>query len=373
MRLLSSEVWLLAGEPTRAVPLLSPADTRKVLSLGDVSIMTPLLRWLDVAGEAEQWALTQAMLVDKECRWASGGMTFMTWEEPLASLLGRCARWQGRVADAEVLFQQAIDDSDRAGGLPYAAWGRLELAELLLEGAPQQRDPERIRGLLGHAALTAERLGMPGLEERVQNALARVDASGNAAAEREPVRSAVHAPGADTRGSAGPRLAPRLQRDGEAWLLQGGEREVRLKDSRGVQWLHELLERPGQEIHVLDLVAPGQHDSGDAGELLDREAIDEYRRRLADLSEEIAEAEGFNDFGRAAALTEERDFLLRELSRGVGLGGRERRAGAAAERARVNVQRRLRDALSRIAAQAPELGRELERAITTGVFCRYSP
>jgi hypothetical protein len=280
------------------------------------------------------------------------------------------------VADAQRLFAQAIDDSERAGGLPYAAWGRLELAELLLEVASFEREAERVRELLGHAAHTAERLGMPGLEERVGRALARVEAAGAAgiaATGADGGMFAATTPVAAVSLSVAPASAPRLKRDGEAWVLQDGEREVRLKDSRGVQWLHELLERPGQEIHVLDLVAPGQQDRGDAGEHLDSEAIQQYRRRIADLSEEINEAEGFNDVGRSSALTEERDFLLRELSRAVGLGGRERRAGAAAERARVNVQRRLRDALSRIAAQAPELGRELERAITTGVFCRYSP
>jgi tetratricopeptide (TPR) repeat protein len=361
-RLLTSEVWLLAGEPARAAPLLSRADTLSILSLADVSIMTPLIRWLEVKGDAEQWALTRATLEHKECRWATGGMTFMTWEEPVATLLGRCARQQGRLADAQALFQQAIDDSERAGGLPQAAWGRLDLAELLLEVAPQGREHERVRELLRHAAQTAERLGMPGLEESVRRALARVDpAIGEAG--RDPQR-----PASDT-----PSPTPRLERDGEAWVLHGGEREVRLKDSRGVQWLHELLERPGQDVHVLDLVAPGRHDHGDSGELLDTEAINQYRRRLAEVSEELEEAEGWSDLGRSAALTEEHDFLQRELSRAVGLGGRERRAGAAAERARVNVQRRLRDALSRIAAQAPELGRELERAITTGVFCRYSP
>jgi hypothetical protein len=39
----------------------------------------------------------------------------------------------------------------------------------------------------------------------------------------------------------------------------------------------------------------------------------------------------------------------------------------------VNVQRRLRDAVRRIAQQDPELGRHLERSVRTGTFCRYEP
>jgi hypothetical protein len=57
----------------------------------------------------------------------------------------------------------------------------------------------------------------------------------------------------------------------------------------------------------------------------------------------------------------------------VGLGGRSRRSGSDAERARVNVQRRLRDALRRIAELNPEIGRHLEDSVRTGTFCQYSP
>lgn len=361
-RLLSGEAWLLAGEPARATMLLSRGDTELVLKLADVSIMTPLVRWLEAMGKPEQWPLARAVLEQKESRFASGGMTFMTWEEPVASLLGRCAKQEGRVAEARALFERAIEESELAGSPPYAAWARWELAELLLETAPGA-EAAHIRELLERAAHTAEHLGMPGLEERARRALARSERSAPAVS----VSAATHAP-------AAPDAAlPRLERDGEGWVLSRGERTVRLKDSRGVQWLHELLQRPGQEVHVLDLVGSGHLDLGDAGELLDTDAIKDYRRRLSELSEELEEADGFNDLGRRAALASEREFLERELSRAVGLGGRERRAGAAAERARVNVQRRLRDALGRISAQAPDLGDELERAITTGVFCRYRP
>jgi hypothetical protein len=50
-----------------------------------------------------------------------------------------------------------------------------------------------------------------------------------------------------------------------------------------------------------------------------------------------------------------------------------RRAAAATERARVNIQRRLRDAMQRIAAQDAELGRHLDWAVRTGTFCCYDP
>jgi non-specific serine/threonine protein kinase len=80
-----------------------------------------------------------------------------------------------------------------------------------------------------------------------------------------------------------------------------------------------------------------------------------------------------NDAGRAARARAEREALADELARGVGLGGRERVAGAAAERARVNVQRRLKDALERISAADATMGRHLTRSVKTGMFCSYEP
>ena len=114
-------------------------------------------------------------------------------------------------------------------------------------------------------------------------------------------------------------------------------------------------------------------DSGDAGELLDKEAIAEYRARLRALEDDLSEAESWNDAGRAARARAERDAIAAELARGVGLGGRGRRASAAAERARVNVQRRIRGAIKMIGQNLPALGAYLEGTVKTGTFCSYEP
>jgi non-specific serine/threonine protein kinase len=105
--------------------------------------------------------------------------------------------------------------------------------------------------------------------------------------------------------------------------------------------------------------------------VLDAAAKADYRERLESLKEELDEARSFNDAGRASALHEELDFIAGELAAGVGLGGRSRKAASNAERARVNVQRRLKDALARIEEQSPELGRRLARAVRTGTFCVF--
>jgi hypothetical protein len=60
-------------------------------------------------------------------------------------------------------------------------------------------------------------------------------------------------------------------------------------------------------------------------------------------------------------------------TRAVGLGGRDRRAASHAERARLNVSRAIRAAMSNLARDNPSLGRHLAATIRTSRYCSYSP
>jgi hypothetical protein len=139
---------------------------------------------------------------------------------------------------------------------------------------------------------------------------------------------------------------------------------------------------------VLDLVAAetggGQVDTGqaailpwsafgDAGEILDARAKDAYRRRLAEIEDDIDQARAIGDAERAAQADAERDFLVRELARAFGLGGRDRRAASASERARAGVTRAIRQEIARIGEHHPQLGEHLNHTIRTGTYCAYHP
>jgi multidrug resistance efflux pump len=114
-------------------------------------------------------------------------------------------------------------------------------------------------------------------------------------------------------------------------------------------------------------------DLGDAGELLDATAKAAYKARLEELQAELDEAEGFNDAVRASKARQEMDFLVGELARAVGLGGRDRRAASHAERARLNVTRAIRAAMANLARANPSLGQHLSSTIRTGGYCSYTP
>jgi hypothetical protein len=147
-----------------------------------------------------------------------------------------------------------------------------------------------------------------------------------------------------------------------------------LRDTKGIQWLAVLVSRPRESLHVLELVAPGRRvPDSDAGELLDSQAIASYKKRLSEVTAELDRVEELADLGQLERIRAEQEFLRTELSRAVGLGQRARRASSTAERARINVQRRLRDAVRRVTSLDAELGQHFGRAVSTGCYCSYRP
>ena len=312
------------------------------------------------AGPLELAAKLFDMLLPAADRDVMLGMTQMTWAGPATRLLALLAARLGRWESAWTYFEAAIARAHKLNAGPILARTRYEFARALLaRGAPG--DLERARPLLGAAHDAAQALQLSGLS--------RLSAA----------RLATLTPSPAVLSS--PPFA--MTAEGEYWTLQYEGDTFRLKDSLGLRYLARLLAEPDREIHVLDLVgerdgAPDGPmaptiDTGDAGELLDGEARDNYRRRLDDLRDTLAEAESFGDTTRAARAREEIDFLAAELGRAVGLGGRARRAGSAAERARSAVQRRIKNALERVSESSPALAAYLAKTVKTGNFCVYRP
>jgi tetratricopeptide (TPR) repeat protein len=193
----------------------------------------------------------------------------------------------------------------------------------------------------------------------------------------------------DTRDEQPAASVNVFRREGDYWSVSFEGHTVRVRDLKGMRYLARLLADPGREYHVLDLVAAetgsgAQPDSsraaglprstlGHAGEGLDAQAKDAYRRRLAEIDDDLEQARAIGDAERAAQADVEREFLVRELARAFGLGGRDRPAASASERARAAVTRAVRQAMTRIAEHHPQLGQHLSRTIRTGTYCAYVP
>ncbi|KOX14528.1 ATPase [Saccharothrix sp. NRRL B-16348] len=167
------------------------------------------------------------------------------------------------------------------------------------------------------------------------------------------------------------RTVREFRRDGDVWALSYGGVTVRMPDSKGLRDLHVLLGSPGEPVAAVALLAPEAVASARLGgdPVLDDEAKSRYRRRLAQLDDEIDRA--FDD-DRAAALDRERAALLDELRAAAGLAGRTRRLGDEAERARKAVTARIRDTLRKLDDRHPGLAAHLRDTVSTGATCVYS-
>jgi tetratricopeptide (TPR) repeat protein len=287
---------------------------------------------------------------------ALGGHVSVSYEGPVDRLLGLLEGALGRHDAAEQKLRSTLALAERRGFDAWIAQGQFDLGNLLANASPS-RLPEA-RAAWKTAAVLAEKCGMVGLLTRAEARLAGVGAA-PASLRREPTVPA--------------KLL--MVREGELYRLEHGARSARIRASRGAELLARLVDAPHQEIHVLALAADDNAPltESNAGDTVDRAALRQYRARLVELEELVAEAERRGDAGRAESLGRERSALERELSRGLGLGGRARQAGSSTERARVNVQRRLKDALERVAEASPELGAWLGRSLRTGTYCSFNP
>src|SRR5262245_35992442 len=167
-----------------------------------------------------------------------------------------------------------------------------------------------------------------------------------------------------------------LRPEGGTWHIQYDDTDVHVPDLKGLWHLRELLARPHQPVSALSLVAASSDapiSVSDAGPMIDREALRQYRQRLADLDDELDAAARRGDRARQEERTAERDALIAELKRATGLGGRPRRAGSPAEKARLNVTRTIRHAITDLATREPTLAAHLDESIVTGVSCCYEP
>ena len=173
-----------------------------------------------------------------------------------------------------------------------------------------------------------------------------------------------------------PTASATLRPEGGVWRISFNGTSVHVPDMKGLWHLRELVSRPRVPVQALTFIAAATEDAvlvGDAGPVLDREALRQYRTRLAELDQELDDAEAKHDVGRHAKRSTEREALVKELARATGLGGKPRRTGSSTERARLNVTRTIRHAIAHLSTVLPELAAHLDESIATGVSCCYEP
>ena len=198
---------------------------------------------------------------------------------------------------------------------------------------------------------------------------------------------------------AGKDSRPAFRKDGEKWTVRFDNRAVHMGDRVGMEYIAYLLRRPGQEISIASLYdAVRGVPSSEQGNryarmseeelkkerlsisngatrdaLADPRTLRECQRRLLELKEEIEEAEGWHDFGRASVLREELEKYGAFLSSCTDHRGRPRRSSDRSEKIRKSVSKAISRAASAIAKQHESLGRHLQNSIRTGDYASYQP
>ena len=269
----------------------------------------------------------------------------------IAASLGNLAGALGDLERARAHFESALVITTRTGAVVARAWTSYWYGRMLARAGSADAAQH-----LDAAIRDATAAGMERFVARCR------DAAGPKPTTPATVPSAPR-----------PALPWTIAERAGSWLVEVANRSFLVPNLRGMTLLARLAAAPHVEIHSLELVSGSDADGGDAGEVLDSTARSAYRKRLATLADELEDAEARGDAARAETIRDEHEALVKELSRAVGLGGKVRRAGAATERARVTAQRRLREAIRKIADLDGELGSHLDAAIRTGTFCVYRP
>ncbi|MGH7857169.1 MAG: hypothetical protein ACREQY_07520, partial [Candidatus Binatia bacterium] len=202
---------------------------------------------------------------------------------PVAHFLGMLAATMGARKKAAEHFEYALEMEARMRMPATRARTQYEYGRTFLRGN-RPDDAERGAKLLEAALETARALGMKLLEEKLSAVLAE-----------SPEQAARVA---DAHAESAPGSARNVfRREGKYWTIAFEGQAFRLRYTKGLAYLAELLRNPGRELFALDLARVGEAhvggdarrfeaglavsgDPGDAGPLLDCQAKAEYRRRL---------------------------------------------------------------------------------------------
>ena len=296
-----------------------------------------------------------ALLERHQTRWNMYWFDCEITEAPTTRVLAYLAGIAGDWDRCDRLHERALLAVEGVGRRSMAARMRFELGDLFIRAG---RDPDRARALLTDARGLATDVGLPEL-------VALID-------RRHPTIAFSASNGQTRSPSTSPVRTFSMIAEGEYFAISTPQGTLRFKATRGIQYLARLVEQPNVAIHVLELAGSGDHpDRGEAGELLDSKAFRAYRARLEALRNTVDEAEARGDVGGAERARDEMDTIAQELARASGRGGRTRRAESAVDRARSAVQRRLKDAIQRIAEQDADLGGWLLHAVHTGNYCTF--
>jgi hypothetical protein len=315
-----------------------PRDLNFVPTIGLVANVAYLL------GDAALGAAAHGHLAPYSGRLAVHGTGYASYGA-IDLALGECAAAMGDRERARAYFEAAHRQLAPTGS-PY-----VHVAELFLGRLLEGDDPDAARRYLVAARDGFVAAGL-----------------GNPAAQTSAVLADLDA-----------RRRITLAATSSGWQLRRPDRPAApLANLKGFRALAELVVHPNQPIAALDLAAviegraPEVRAPLSDEPVLDRQAVREYRRRVEQLRGQLDRADIRGDAATSQRVARELAALAGALEATRGFGGHPARMRTDADRARVNVTKHIKRAISRIAEQDAELGRHLGATVTTGSECCYA-
>ncbi len=206
--------------------------------------------------------------------------------------------------------------------------------------------------------------------------IARDDAVSIEAVDTRPVSDETEEPN-EPVGRASPGTDPPdeetwFRPEGDLWQLRFEGQECFVPARKGILDLARLLAQPNESLHSLEL-AGRTAASEDGIDALDDRARKEIRAHADRLRAEREDAEVRGDQAAIDRARSELEALEDALAASLGLGGRSRRVGSEADRARSTVTARIRAAIRQLEGVHPRLARHLAASVRTGTWCVYAP
>lgn len=176
--------------------------------------------------------------------------------------------------------------------------------------------------------------------------------------------------------TAEPRATAVFRREGSTWHVAFAEQSIRLRDSLGLGYLRQLLQRPGEKIHCV-VLAVNLEMTAPAANTRRRNwlgpRIASASSRLSALQHGLEDATWNQDAGLAGTVRAGIDEATSELLQALGHDGAIGETRQLVERSRLNVSRAIVASLNRISRHHAALGTHLRTTIRLGAFCAYVP
>lgn len=158
-----------------------------------------------------------------------------------------------------------------------------------------------------------------------------------------------------------------MYKDGNNYRIQFRDESQTFTASKGLAYIHTLLQSPDTPIHVNELkAAVDKVDvhllANESQDMLDKQALSSIDQRIAELYDDMEMAQETQNEMQLATLHEQLDQLIQEKEKATGLGGRSRK-NTKGDGVRISVGRAIKRALSSITTSMPKCGEHMRNHI----------